>query len=697
MSRAHGDANSDAVTHTNSHINASNTVTIVSGGDTNIVGANVNANKVIGDIGGNLNLASVQDTSRSASRQSSAGGGFSISQGGGSASISVKNARASGSYAGVNEQAGIQAGSGGFDITVKGNTDLKGAYIASTATPDRNRLKTGTLSFSEIRNSSTYDASSVGISAGGSVGNGGNNYETHGPTTGKNRGGGLPGRVSESGSSQALTKSAISAGSITISDEANQKQDTAMLSRDVTNLNGIVDELPDLQHVLNNQSDMIDASQAAAETVARQVGAYADKTRNEALEAARTEADPEVKGQYLQEAEGWAEGGKNRVALHVAGGALTGGLSVGGLGAVGGAAGAGLSATLAPRFDEIARSIQDSGPTGISDVDELLGNMASNLLAGGGGALVGASAGALTSAATDLYNRQLHQREYDDAKRHAKTVAKELGISEQEAEGRIVAEILKNSDKQTAEASGGKHDYEVRRIVGCQNLNCDGYKNDPQYADHHHNSEYIEPNRVSYDFGQRRLGHGQTYNELVTSNFKQDPVGSTLAGVGMMGLGLATGGSLAPVGMMGIGTALALGVNGSVQLTSDKPFDWASFGAAGVTGALSTGMRFTPVLFTNVGGALTSSALNGENPNGAMGGAAVGTVVGYPIGSKVKGRLHDVLNPWYRQEWVDVGMGVSKYVPPSTLPSWSGGAVGGIAQENVGAAMQNKIDGTAKK
>ncbi|MBF5008860.1 hypothetical protein ISO18_04500 [Burkholderia pseudomultivorans] len=82
--------------------------------------------------------------------------------------------RASGSYAGVNEQAGIQAGDGGFDIKVGGNTDLKGAYIASTATQDKNQLTTGTLTFSDIQNRSEHEASSVGISAGGGVGNGGN-------------------------------------------------------------------------------------------------------------------------------------------------------------------------------------------------------------------------------------------------------------------------------------------------------------------------------------------------------------------------------------------------------------------------------------------------------------------------------------------------------------------------------------------
>ncbi|MBU9469086.1 hemagglutinin repeat-containing protein [Burkholderia multivorans] len=413
MSRAHGDANSDAAMQNNTHINASNTATIVSGGDTNVIGANVNANKVVADVGGNLNLASVQDTTHSAAHQSSTGGGFSISQGGGSASFSAQSGHASGNYAGVKEQAGIQAGSGGYDINVKGNTDLKGAYIASTATPDKNQLTTGTLSFSDIQNHSEYDASSVGVSAGGGIGDGGNSYATHGPTStnGKNTGGALPLYVNESGSSSATTKSAISDGSITITDKGSQKQDLATLNRDTSNLNGKVDKTPDLQQVLSNQGDLMNAATAASEAIAKQIGNYADRKEKAARDAAAATDDPVLKAQYLQDAKNWAEGGDNRVALHIAGGALTGGLTAGGLGAVGGAAGAGVSAKLAPELTEIAQSIKDAGPTGNKNVDELLGNVASNLLAGGAGALVGGGTGALTGAAVDRFNRQLNQDE----------------------------------------------------------------------------------------------------------------------------------------------------------------------------------------------------------------------------------------------------------------------------------------------
>lgn len=440
MSRAHGDANSDAATQNNTHVNASDTVRIVSGGDTHIVGANVSAKKVLADIGGDLNLASVQDTSTSAAHQSSAGGGLSASMGGASASVSMQNGRASGSYAGVNEQSGIQAGDGGFDITVKGNTDLKGAYIASTATPDKNRLTTGTLTFSDIQNHSEYDASSFGVSAGGGVGNGGNNYATHGATSGKNTGGALPLYVSESGSSDATTKSAISAGGIEITDRANQKQDLAALERDTSNLNGAVSKTPDLQQVLGSQSDLINAAQAAAEAVAKQIGNYADGKEKAAREAAGKASDPELKAQYELEANAWAEGGANRVGLHAAGGALTGGLTGGGLGAFGGAAGAGLSAKLAPELNEIAKSIKDAGPTGNKNVDELLGNLTANVLAGGVGGLVGGGAGALGGAGVDRFNRQLHPQEKTAAQKIVDT-AKARGITNPDGSSITVNQI----------------------------------------------------------------------------------------------------------------------------------------------------------------------------------------------------------------------------------------------------------------
>jgi hypothetical protein len=96
----------------------------------------------------------------------------------------------------------------------------------------------------------------------------------------------------------------------------------------------------------------------------------------------------------------WDEGGTNRTALHIAGGALIGGLGGGGFGtALQGAAGAGVSSAFAGKLNGIADQIGDA--TGSMTV----GNLVSNVLAGVGGALVGGSAGAFTASNADLYNR----------------------------------------------------------------------------------------------------------------------------------------------------------------------------------------------------------------------------------------------------------------------------------------------------
>jgi filamentous hemagglutinin len=96
----------------------------------------------------------------------------------------------------------------------------------------------------------------------------------------------------------------------------------------------------------------------------------------------------------------WDEGGSNRTALHVVGGALMGGLGGGGIGtALQGAAGAGVSSAFAGKLNGLADQIGDA--TG----SMTLGNLVSNVLAGAGGALVGGSVGAFTASNADLYNR----------------------------------------------------------------------------------------------------------------------------------------------------------------------------------------------------------------------------------------------------------------------------------------------------
>ncbi|WP_198345476.1 hemagglutinin repeat-containing protein, partial [Burkholderia ubonensis] len=401
MSKANGDGNSDLATQNNSHVNAASGVTVISGGDTNIIGSNVKGNQVNADVGGNLNIASVQDTLSSAAHRSSSGGGFSISQGGASANFSQSKGNATGSYAGVNEQAGIRAGDGGFNINVTGNTDLKGGLIASDADASKNTLATGSLSFSDIQNQSHYDVSSSGFSAGATTGDGGMNYSTHGSTSGKNAGGAAPmlGQ-NDSGSDSATTKSGVSAGTVTITDSANQKQDVASLNRDTTDTNGMVAKLPDVQNLLSNQADMMAAASAAGEAVSRRIGDYADKMMKDAA------ANGDQVG-----VDAWKEGGANRALMQGAGAALVTGLAGGN--AVGGAAGAAIASIAAGKLNELSSAIAGSDPTGNANMNQALGNIVANALATGGGAVVGGESGAFSGYNVDRFNRQLHDNEKD--------------------------------------------------------------------------------------------------------------------------------------------------------------------------------------------------------------------------------------------------------------------------------------------
>ncbi|MBN3751326.1 filamentous hemagglutinin N-terminal domain-containing protein [Paraburkholderia sp. Tr-20389] len=405
MSNAHGDANSNAAIQNASHVNGTNSVTVVSGSDTNVIGSQINGGTVNAAVGGNLNIQSVQDTTVSTAHQSSAGGGFSVSQGGGSASFSAQNGHADLNYAGVNEQAGINAGNGGFDINVEGNTGLTGAVISSTADASKNSLSTGTLTWRDIQNQSHYDATSNGISAGVGVGNTG---KAVGPGSVSGTGGVTPMMSqNDSGDSSSTTRSAVGAGAINITNGAAQTQDVAGLSRDTTGTNRKVSNTPDVNHQLSQQADTMQAAQAAGQVVAQGIGAYADKKRDDALataKAALKSGDIDSATAALADYDNWDEGGTDRVALHVAGGALVAGLGGGGIGsAAQGAAGAGIAAWAAGDLNRLANGTRDA--LGGGDAAQMAGNVLSNVVAGAGGFLIGGTTGAFTAGNADLYNR----------------------------------------------------------------------------------------------------------------------------------------------------------------------------------------------------------------------------------------------------------------------------------------------------
>ncbi|HFU3270305.1 TPA: VENN motif pre-toxin domain-containing protein, partial [Escherichia coli] len=129
------------------------------------------------------------------------------------------------------------AGDGGFDITVGRHTQLDGAVIASTATPDKNHLDTGTLGFSDLHNEADYKVSHSGISLSGG-GSFGDKFQGNMP-------GGMISAGGHSGHAEGTTQAAVADGTITIRDRDNQKQNLANLSRDPAHANDSISPIFD--------------------------------------------------------------------------------------------------------------------------------------------------------------------------------------------------------------------------------------------------------------------------------------------------------------------------------------------------------------------------------------------------------------------------------------------------------------------
>ncbi|WP_348995266.1 hemagglutinin repeat-containing protein [Achromobacter sp. HNDS-1] len=170
-SGARGRGEGRDVTWTNSHVTAGERLALESGGDTRLRGAVASGRQVVADAGGNLSIESLQDASRFKSSDTQIGG--SVTAGVGfAASGSYASNKVDGDFASVVEQSRLDAGDDGFTVRVQGNTDLKGAAIASSEVAVKRRVNTvttGSLSVSDIENRSRYKATGVSLSGGFSV------------------------------------------------------------------------------------------------------------------------------------------------------------------------------------------------------------------------------------------------------------------------------------------------------------------------------------------------------------------------------------------------------------------------------------------------------------------------------------------------------------------------------------------------
>ena len=347
--KGHGDGTE--ITQVNTHANVGNKLTISSGTDTTLNGAVASGKQVEVNVGtsgqGNLNIASLQDTSNYHSSQQQMGGSISLGAGKMSGSVSASHSKVDATYASVIEQSSINAGDGGFQIKVNGNTDLKGAKITSTdkAIADgKNSLTTQTLTTSDIQNHSSYDAESHSASLSG--GYTGSQAALNRPGLGYGSAGDSQSSTTQSGISELAGDKSVRSDKDS-SNKLAKEWDGQALQQDVT-----------------TQAQVM---QTVVPQAAKLIGDVATQQMKEALERGDAEA-----------VEKWKDGGIYRVALHTLLGALSGGAA--------GATGAAATAVSVPAIADAIKQL------GLPD------SVASSLIAVAGTA-IGAAAGGAQGAA----------------------------------------------------------------------------------------------------------------------------------------------------------------------------------------------------------------------------------------------------------------------------------------------------------
>ncbi|ELY7545998.1 hemagglutinin repeat-containing protein [Cronobacter turicensis] len=240
VNAAKGKEKGDGTDWTETTLDSGGKVSLHSGQDASLIGAQVSGSQVTADIGRNLTITSLQDSNHYDSKQSSvsAGGSFTFGSMTGSGYVNFSQDKMHSTFNSVAEQSGIFAGKGGFDVTVGSHTQLNGAVIGSTAAADKNRLETGTLSFTDIGNKADYKVSHKGGTIGAGTGSGSLIGLASSGLSAVS--GAMLSGLGSSGHASGTTQSAVSEGTIVIRDKAGQQQDVASLSRDVANANDTV-------------------------------------------------------------------------------------------------------------------------------------------------------------------------------------------------------------------------------------------------------------------------------------------------------------------------------------------------------------------------------------------------------------------------------------------------------------------------
>lgn len=291
-SKAKGNVKENETTYEKSQVTASTDLSFTSGKDITITGSEMTGNKVTGNVGGNLSIETKQDKKIYEGKNSSTGlsVNYGVKNGKTSASGGASKDTIHSNYESATDQAGIRAGSEGFDVTVKNNTHLKGGVIDSNASKDKNTLITGTLTWKDTANKADYKAGGIGVS-----------YFPNDKSSELNQRGLTPNLTpTVKDKANSTTKSAVAEGTIHITNQEQQKQDIANLNRNTKNSLNQLQEIFDKTKVEERQ----------------ELVGMLEKYGNQAIHR-------------YAESKGWKDGSTEKMLLHGAFGALMGDMAGG--------------------------------------------------------------------------------------------------------------------------------------------------------------------------------------------------------------------------------------------------------------------------------------------------------------------------------------------------------------------------------
>ena len=244
---------------------------------------------------------------------------------------------------------------------------MKGAVISSEATPDKNKLSTDTLTYSDIQNKAQYSASSQGV-----------NYAAGKGVEKKDQGLTPNIGVTVSGNSDSTTKSAISPGTIEV--RSNPNQDLSGLSRDSAGALNALGKIFDKKSVQEKQ----ELANLFGEVAYQAAGKLIEKQ----FLAALSSGDEET-------AKKWMPGGAYQIAFHAALGGIM--ADLGGSSFASGAAGAALDGIVQANIGKVS-------PDARQWISAIVGSAAGELV--GGSAQTGAST-AISAIRNNDFNDKL--------------------------------------------------------------------------------------------------------------------------------------------------------------------------------------------------------------------------------------------------------------------------------------------------